>query len=157
MTVRRSVRKERWFATFMVVASALLLAQAFRYAPESSLFPRFLMILQLAFSIILWIQAFRLSTDVRPNAPDATPNDTLDTLVSLYAPFKVFVSVSLYIVAIGYLGYFVATALFLCVAMFWFGSRRPVVVVAVSAGFLIIVYALFVTFMGVRLPEGLLF
>lgn len=155
MTTHVSVRKERWFAGFMVAVSALLLAQAFRYPAESAQFPRFLMILQLALSLILWVQALRAPSPARRVAPaEGTPESTLATL---HAPFKVFVAASLYILAIGYLGYFVATALFLCAAMFWFGSRRPIAVISVAGGFLLIVYALFVSFMGVRLPEGLLF
>lgn len=150
---RVSAVKERWFAGFMVVLSAALLVQSFRYPAESAQFPRFLMMLQVLFSLILLVQAFRgAATETRSGA-----GDPADTLATLYAPFKVFVATSLYVVVIGYLGYFVATALFLCLAMLWFGSRRPVVVVAVAGGFLLIVYALFVAFMGVRLPEGILF
>ncbi len=154
MTTQATIGKDRWFAIFMVAVSALLLGQAYRYPAESAQFPRFLMILQLAFSLILLVQAFRT-----PRATHATkpPAAAAETLASLLAPFKVFVAASLYILAIGYLGYFIATAVFLCAAMFWFGSRRPVVVIAVTAGFLLIVFALFVSFMGVRLPEGVLF
>lgn len=157
MTTRVSVRKDRWFAGFMVAVSALLLVQTFRYPAESSVFPRFLMILQLAFSIILLVQAFRAPRPNRMAVPTEGAPTAADTLATLYAPFKVFAAASLYILAIEYLGYFIATALFLCAAMFWFGSRRPVAVISVSTGFLVIVYALFVSFMGVRLPKGLLF
>lgn len=155
MTVPVSIRKDRWFAGFMVVVSALLLAQAYRYPAESAQFPRFLMILQLIFSVLLLAQAFRPPPAARADA--LTPKESGDTLSSLYAPVKVFVAASLYIVAIDYLGYYLATAIFLCAAMFWFGSRRPLMVVSVTAGFLLIVYALFASFMGVRLPEGALF
>lgn len=151
MAAQVSVRKDRWFASFMVAVSALLLVQAYGYPAESSQFPRFLLVLQMGFSIILLVQAWRVG-------PAPPPQDApSDSWASLYAPFKVFVAASMYVLAIEYLGYFAATALFLCAAMFWFGARRPVVVISVAAGFLLIVYALFVSFMGVRLPEGVLF
>ena len=77
-------------------------------------------------------------------------------LATLYPPIKVFVASAVYVLAIGYLGYFASTALFLCGSMYWFGKHGPVVLISVSGGFILTIYALFVLFIGVRLPEGLL-
>jgi hypothetical protein len=145
-----SQRKDRSFAVIMVLLSAAFLAQSFRYPADSSQFPRFLMGVQLLFSLIFLFQQFRLPLEAK-----TVPGR--DVLASLWPAFKVFLITSLYVLAIDYVGYFSATAGFLMGAMALFGNRRLVVMASVTACFLAVIYALFVLFMGVRLPQGLLF
>lgn len=145
-----SHRKDRSFAVIMVLLSAAFLAQSLRYPAESSQFPRFLMGVQLLFSLIFLFQQFR-----HPLGPKAVQSG--EVIASLVPAFKVFLITSLYVLAIDYIGYFSATAAFLLGAMALFGNRRLVVMGLVTACFLALIYALFVLFMGVRLPQGLLF
>lgn len=145
-----SQRKDRSFAVIMVLASAAFLAQALSYPAESSQFPRFLMVVQLLFSLIFLVQQFR-----HPLEPKTVPNR--EVLVSLVPAFKVFLITSLYVLAIDVTGYFSATATFLVGAMALFGNRRLMVMGLVTGCFLALIYGLFVLFMGVRLPQGLLF
>ncbi|MCC7325555.1 MAG: tripartite tricarboxylate transporter TctB family protein [Burkholderiales bacterium] len=145
-----SKTKECWFAVAMILLSAALLAQAFMYPAQSSQFPRFLMVLQLLFSAALLVVALRLPHEKTKDG------GSKQRLAALRAPFQVFVASSAYVLAIGYVGYFVSTAFFLCGSMYWFGTHKPVVLIAVGAGFILTVYALFVFFIGVRLPEGIL-
>ncbi len=42
-------------------------------------------------------------------------------------------------------------------SMFFFGERRPLPIAAAVLVFLAVIYALFVSFLGLRLPEGILF
>lgn len=134
----------------MVLLSSAFLVQALSYAAESSQFPRFLMGVQLLFSLIFLFQQFR-----QPLEPKTVQN--LEVIASLVPAFKVFLITSLYVLAIDYVGYFSATAAFLLGAMALFGNRRLVVMGLVTGSFLALIYALFVLFMGVRLPQGLLF
>ena len=145
-----SQRKDRAFAVSMVLLSAAFLAQSLRYPAESAQFPRFLMGVQLLFSLIFLFQQFRLPLE-------ATALRGKDVIASLVPAVKVFLITSLYVLAIDYVGYFAATAAFLMGAMALFGNRRLVVMGLVTACFLAVIYALFVLFMGVRLPQGLLF
>ena len=50
-----------------------------------------------------------------------------------------------------------ATTVYMLVMMFLFGERRIIPMGAAVAVFLIVIYALFVHFLGLRLPEGILF
>lgn len=143
-------KKELIFSSVVTVLTAALLVRAFMYPGESSQFPRFLMVLQLVFSALLLVRAIRL-----PAAAGASKSAKA-AAKSLVVPFQVFVSASLYLIMISFLGYFVATAIFLCGTMFWFGTRKPLLIVSVSAGFMLVIYALFVLFIGVRLPAGIL-
>ena len=134
----------------MVLVSAAFLAQALSYPAESSQFPRFLMGVQLMFSLIFLFQQFR-----HPLEPKTVQSG--EVIASLVPAFKVFLVTSLYVLAIDYIGYFSATAAFLLGAMALFGNRRLLVMGLVTVGFLALIYALFVLFMGVRLPQGLFF
>ncbi|HCL87571.1 tripartite tricarboxylate transporter TctB family protein [Pulveribacter sp.] len=145
-----SQKRDRALAVILVLLSAALLAQSFQYPAESSQFPRFLMGVQLLFSLVFLVQHWRLPLEA---APQGQPG----VLASLVPALKVFLVTSLYILAIDYLGYFVATAAFLLGSMALFGNRRLPVMALVTACFLALTYALFVAFMGVRLPQGLLF
>ena len=144
---KTSRTRECGFAAAMVLLSAAFLIRAFMYPAASSQFPRFLMLLQLIFSVILFVLSLRV--------PRAAGTGSF-RLAALYPPIKVFVASAVYVLAIGYLGYFTATALFLCGSMYWFGKHGPLVLIGVSGGFILTVYALFILFIGVRLPEGLL-
>ena len=141
-------RKEIVFAILMTAISTALLTSTYSHPSESVQFPRFLVIFQLLFSVVLLVRALRISTK------DPTQRETPS--LSRLVPFQIFASISAYILAIEHIGYFVATALFLLGSMYMFGRHRSVVLVGVTAAFLLTVYILFGLLIGVRLPEGLL-
>lgn len=145
-----SQRKDRAFAVIMVLLSAAFLLQSLSYPPESSQFPRFLMGVQLIFSLIFLFQQFRQPLESKKA-------NNMEVIASLAPAFKVFLITSLYVLAIDFVGYFSSTAIFLIGAMTLFGNRRMTAMAVITACFLALIYALFVLFMGVRLPQGFLF
>ncbi|MDX9783427.1 MAG: tripartite tricarboxylate transporter TctB family protein [Spirochaetia bacterium] len=151
-----SRKKEIGFAAGMSLISAAFLVQAYLYPPESSQFPRFLMMLQTAFCLVLLWKAIRQPRKVSAVAADTAGGGKKNLLAELKVPLQIFVASSAYLIGISTVGYFVASSLFLAGTMFWFGTRKPVVIIGVTAGFLLTIYALFVLFIGVRLPQSLL-
>jgi hypothetical protein len=138
-------RKEIVFAAAMTALSAALLANTYSYPAASVQFPRFLVFLQLLFSLILLVRSISLPRDTAPGHT-----------AGLVIPLQIFSAISGYIIAIDQIGYFVATSLFLTGSMYLFGRHRPFVLICVTAVFLLIVYVLFGLLIGVRLPAGLL-
>ena len=61
-----------------------------------------------------------------------------------------------YVLALGRLGFLLATAPFLAVLLLAYGERRWPVVLAVALGATGATYALFAVWLGVPLPRGLL-
>ncbi|MGH7390331.1 MAG: tripartite tricarboxylate transporter TctB family protein [Candidatus Rokuibacteriota bacterium] len=61
---------------------------------------------------------------------------------------------ALYVAAAAYLGYFAATLPFVAVAMWWCGSRSPLVVGGVTIGLTLAVWIVLVLLLGVPLPRG---
>lgn len=142
--------KELFFAISISVISLLLLLTSFTYPPESSVFPKFLCSLMLLFSLLILVKALRLPAG-------SGDNNKGDIIVRLKVPAIVFSLTIAYIAGIMYIGYFVSSIIFLIGAMTVFGKQRFLAKTIATAGFLIVVYALFVSFLGIRLPEGLLF
>lgn len=141
-------KKEIVFALMMTLISAALLFSTYNYSSQSVYFPRFLMWLQIIFSLVLLFRAIRLSPDlVTVDRPSNT---------QLVIPFQIFTVISLYILAIEFIGYFVATVLFIAGSMYLFGRHRWLVAVGVSVGFILTIYILFGLLIGIRMPEGLL-
>ena len=155
--IRISRKKELWFAAVMTLFSAALLARALSYPPESSQFPRFLLGTQLAFCLALLGRAVWKPKTAADPGNDKVPvpvSPVAKTFAAAKIPIQIFVASSAYILAIEALGYFVATAAFLSGTMYLFGKHKPLVLIGLSLGFLLTIYALFVLFIGVRLPQG---
>lgn len=151
-----SYKKELGFAAGMLALSLALLLQSFSYRADSSQFPRFLMVLQVLFSAALLAKGL-LARPWRLAGAAAVPATNWRRLAAeIEKPLAVFVATSAYLLCIQYLGYYASTALFLTGSMFYFGERRLLVTLGVTGLFVLSIYALFVMFIGVRLPEGLL-
>ena len=145
-------KRERLFAVFMTAASAILLIRSCMYAPESSGFPRFLTGLMLFFSLILLVKSFRAP---KRAAGEAVPSRTFRQLFGV--PIFVIGSTILYAAGIRYLGYFASTTVFFLWFMAFYGKNTLWLSLVASISFMTVTYGLFIRFLGMRLPEGLLF
>jgi len=63
----------------------------------------------------------------------------------------------MYVFLVDVFGFFSSTAVFSFALMYYLGVRKPVTLIAVAAGLNIGVYLLFVTFLRISMPQGLLF
>lgn len=142
------INKEKVYSLSVTAISALLTVQAFRYPAESSHFPRFLCVLMVLFSLISLSRALKDKEQKREEVTFAS---------TIKLPLIVFLTAIAYIFGIAYVGYFVSTAVYMIFMMLLFGERRIVPIGAAIAVFIIVIYALFVHFLGLRLPEGILF
>lgn len=142
--------KERIFSIGISVISILLTIQAFRYPAESSQFPRFLCLLMVLFSVMILVRNIMGKTTAKAEC-HASFKEVMKV------PFIVFASTAMYIFAIQYVGYFVSTVIYMFLMMSMFGQKRILPMGIAVTVFLGVIYALFVSFLGLRLPEGFLF
>ncbi|MCF0247320.1 MAG: tripartite tricarboxylate transporter TctB family protein, partial [Synergistes sp.] len=117
----------------------------------TQLFPRFLSVLMVFFSVAILIKTVKNKSAVK----DSSSGEGF--LASLKLPAAVFGSAAVYLMCIQYVGYFCSTVAYMFLSMFFFGERRPLPIFAAVFIFLAVIYALFISFLGLRLPEGLLF
>ncbi len=68
-----------------------------------------------------------------------------------------FILLLIYSIALSYLGFYLASALFLPLAMLLLGATKPLSICLTSAGVLMFVYLVFAKLLEVPLPEGSLF
>lgn len=155
MISMKKTSKELFFAVSITVISLLLLITSFTYPAESSEFPRFLCGLMLIFSVLILVKALRLRRVTKENIN--TEGSSGSIMFKLKVPVIVFSLTIAYVVGIMYIGYFVSSIIFLIGTMSIFGRQGFLSKTIATAGFLLVVYALFVSFLGLRLPEGLLF
>jgi hypothetical protein len=68
----------------------------------------------------------------------------------------IWVAAVVYVLALPFAGYLIATPLFIAVALILFSVRSWPMIVGVSIGFTVPVFLVFVEFLNVRLPTGIL-
>ena len=146
----KNKKKELFFAVSISLISLILLVTSFTYPRESSDFPRFLCGLMVLFSLLILIKTLRL-----PSGTEKTEADNIWSRLKI--PSIIFSLTIAYMVGIMYVGYFVSSVVFFIGSMSVFGREKLMPKAIATAGFLIVVYALFVSFLGIRLPQGLLF
>ena len=151
----KKTSKELFFAVSITLISLLLLITSFTYPAESSQFPRFLCGLMLLFSVLIRVKGLRSKTGTKEKSNTEVSSGSI--MVKLKAPVLVFSLTIAYLAGIMYIGYFVSSTIFLIGTMSIFGRQGLFTKTIATAGFLLVVYALFVSFLGLRLPEGLLF
>ncbi len=148
----KAFRKELGFAVGVTALSAWFAVQSFSYPESSSQFPRSISAAMLVLSVVLLLR-------ILAKRPASTKKADVDSAASRpsMTPLAVFVSIALYIVALQYLGYIVATVLYMLGSMAYFGQKRFAVSLLVTVLFVAFIYLMFVRFFGLRLPEGVLF
>ncbi len=105
----------------------------------------------LAFSLVMLGRALRAAKNSQSAKVRALPDMT-----KLKTPLAVFGGTVAYALAMRYVGYFVGTTVFFLCAMTLLGRNRLRTALIASAVFMSVMYALFIWFLGMRLPEGLL-
>lgn len=147
--------KELFFAIAITVISAILFFISFTYPAKSSDFPKFLCGLMLLFSILILLKAVRSHTTAQ-KSDNAGENDE-KIITTLKVPAIIFSLTIAYVVGIIYIGYFVSSVVFLITMMSIFGKQKLLTKIIATLLFLIVVYVFFVSFLGLRLSQGLLF
>ncbi|MFA0889510.1 MAG: tripartite tricarboxylate transporter TctB family protein [Synergistales bacterium] len=150
-----SYRKEIGFALAVTGICALLTLRAFSYSEESSQFPRFLTLIMTSLSFLLIFRTLRGKPQKSAAEEMARTKNAFWTKYK--APVLVFLFTAIYVASIQAVGYFTSTLLFLVGSMAFFGRHRVGLMLIFSMLFMAVVYILFVRFLGLRLPEGLLF
>lgn len=146
-------KKDILFSVLTLVLSAALLGRSFHYSLESIQFPRFLAILMLFFSALMLIKSIRSAK----HTEGADEQNSSFSIQNFKIPAAVFGGTIAYVLCIQYLGYIVSTLVFLVGGMTYLGRHKIYVSLGSSLVFLCVVWALFIKFLGLRLPSGIIF
>lgn len=141
--------KDLYFSILVTALSGFLTAQSYTYEPESAVFPKFLGALMTIFSLMMLFRAIKAHSAGEAAAPSKPAGFRIAAAI--------FAASFAYIAGIQYVGYFVSTTIFLVLSMIGFGEKRPLPIAAATLVFMGVIYVLFISFLGLRLPTGLLF
>lgn len=147
--------KELFFAIAITVISAILFFISFTYPAKSSDFPKFLCGLMLLFSILILLKAVRSEMEARKSGNREKSDEKF--ISSLKVSAIIFSLTIAYVFGIMYIGYFVSSVIFLITMMSIFGKQKLLAKIIATLLFLIVIYVFFVSFLGLRLSQGLLF
>lgn len=148
----------RLVAVFLLALAAILIVSAVGIARGGGYTVIGPATIPLVVSIGLLVLAalFALRTTLLPDADLA--ERAADEERATHWPTVGLVALALvaYALALGGLGYIVATGLFLPVTAWILGSRSPIRDIVVGVGLAVVVFIGFTEFLGVRLPAGIL-
>ena len=121
------------------------------YTPDfsdvSKRFSRFVLVLFIALGLVLCVTSILKAKE---------PAGKEVALEEFKNPMIMFVLVTAYVILMSVLGFFTASALFMPAVMLFMGYRKPIPMICVTVGMLGFVYVLFVAWLKVRLPSGIL-
>jgi len=100
-----------------------------------------------------WKKTKKLNEDIAAGK-DVVPEISME---KLKYPLIGIAGILVYAVCVGTIGFFVSTAVFMVVSIYWLGYRKIWVILATTAGLELFIYILFVRVLFTRMPSGLLF
>lgn len=134
---------DKWIAVLIIILVVIIFGVTFGYPPEAVQFPRFLLLICLSLSLLLF---FISSPKEKRLASNIFSKERLLTII-----FTIF-----YIIIFPLIGFFTATFLFLTFYMWYFQRENIWKYIFISAIYLSLIYVVFQKFLFVWFPEGLL-
>ena len=100
-----------------------------------------------------WKKSKKLSEDITAGK-DIIPEISMEKLK--YPLIGIF-GILIYAAAVAVIGFFVSTAIFMMISIYWLGYKKWPVIIATTVGLEAFIYILFVKVLFTRMPAGLLF
>lgn len=137
-------------AVFYVICG-LFFAETMKLPPESQTYPKFIVIVLFALTTMYLIQM--IMNAVR-HGTESGKSDFAGFQAKQF--FVCLVLSLLYILAVIYIGFYVSTAVFLVVSLF-FLKVKPLYIAIATVALMLLIYCAFTLFLRVQLPNELLF
>lgn len=123
--------------------------------PEAAqMFPQLFLTVTFLLSVLLLISSV---TAQAKKIKKGVPREGDGFLKQFALPCKAYCIMVLYIIGIRSIGFFVATSVFMAAFMYFLKVRKPLVLLGVTAGMDVFLYAMFCVGLKLSLPAGILF
>lgn len=154
----KQLHHDVYAGVIILVTSLFFIVQAKGFPERAALFPYLILGLFIFFAILLLINGFRKTT-MRAKAIDVPAADDEEQLSfnMIKMPVLILVTVTIYVILINVLGFFVSTAIFMIGILFALGMKSLKAYFLTIVFTLLFIYLLFVKLLHVFLPTGLLF
>lgn len=125
---------------------------------RAALFPEFILLLLFLFSVAIIINGvIKTKKEKRGEQVNQADEEEKLTFSIIKRPLLFVVILAAYFVVMGYLGFFVTTALLVALILYLLNCRKVVTYALTIVGTSLFIYFLFVSLLNVNLPQGILF
>jgi len=133
---------------FFYLAAIIFLYQTFNLQQmESRIFPYIVLSLAIILNTVLLVKSIKTSPDKREQYSFEGGNRALYITAALL----------IYVIAIGFIGFYIATPVYLYLTMFMLGQRKQKVLIPVALITTLFVYVVFDLVLSMPIPGGMLF
>lgn len=140
-----------------ILFSAVLMFEIKDYPKDVRLFPMVFLLFFVLFMAIVLVRGIKKSVDKNKNAEAVPESEWWCKLETIRNPLITAAFIVVYVALIGIVGFYIASVLYMCSAMYYFGSKKILLNLAISIGTMVFVYALITWQLSVSLPMGLIF
>ncbi|MDR3200342.1 MAG: tripartite tricarboxylate transporter TctB family protein [Spirochaetales bacterium] len=148
MSEKRKINNDVYIGVLLAAVSAFFLFETTKIHPVAAQFPRVMIVVLLIMSALLTLMGVRKT--LRPEL--ALKSDTLLKFRIVRTPLVVFGIVVFYMILIKFIGFFIATLIFVPVLMVFYGVKSVRVLILTDVLLNLFVYGLFVRLLKVMLP-----
>lgn len=140
-----------------ILFSGVLAYEIMDYPQEVRLFPLVFLGFFTLFMVIVLVRGIRKTAAKTENAEAVPESEWWCKWETIRNPLITAAFIIAYVALIGIVGFYIASILYMCSAMYYFGSKRIVLNALISIGTMVFVYALITWQLSVTLPVGLIF
>lgn len=130
--------------------SIIFYLESLKLPETAARLPQLLIVIIIILSIAMFIESV-----IKPKKMAASNNDFVQN-IAVKRVFLFAVFIALYIFLIDTIGYFIVTPIFVIVAFIYLKAAKLKTVIFIAVGFTAFIYALFVMFLKIPVPMGLL-
>ena len=148
--------KDRVGSTALLILAVTVFVMAGSLSFKSMIFPRMIAVVMALCAVLMFLRTVPLGAGKAPAAAQDPKRGApfFHDVRNFAVTFGAFVA---YAVAIGFLGYFVSTALLIVALALALGFRNVRMLVAATIGFSALVYVVFILVFERPLPHGLIY
>ena len=140
-----------------ILFSCVLLAEIKDYPDDVRLFPKVFLLFFMVFMAIILARGILKSRAKSQDDGAVSESEWWCKTETIRNPAITAVFVIAYVALIGVIGFYLSSLLYMCSAMYYFGSKKILLNLAISVGVLVFVYALITWQLSVTLPMGFIF
>lgn len=151
--MKRTIHHDIYIGLIMLLFSVGMFVNTYKMPEGSAQFPKIILSLFTFFS--LYILAFGIKKTKDLNS--SNKNEKSLSFQEVNTPLAIFLIIVAYVTIIKFLGFFIATTMFMIAFMYFYKVKSWKLIILNALGVNLFIYLLFVLQLNVRLPKGLFF
>ncbi len=144
------IHQDVYISLLSIAAGIFLYTVADQMNAQSAFFPKIMLTVFIALMAVILIQGIRKS--VAATNAEVRADVRMLKWEQNRMPYAVFLIMVLYVILMKYIGFFIATGIFMPGLMLFFRNRSKKAIIGVTIGSLVLIYLLFVVFLKATLP-----